>query len=103
MSEEKKGDFWVNGIVSSRDQQPYIQLSNEKGIIAQLTMAEARTIANQIVIQCSRSEADAMVHRFFAQQEFPRDAASALMMMFRDFRMALDEEKVQTSYSDEAI
>jgi hypothetical protein len=25
--------FWVNGIVSSRDKQPYIQLSNEKGMI----------------------------------------------------------------------
>jgi len=34
-------DFWVNGIVSQRDKQPYIQLSNEKGMIAHLTMSQA--------------------------------------------------------------
>ena len=39
-------DFWVNGIVAQRDKQPYIQLSNEKGMIAQLTMAQARQVAH---------------------------------------------------------
>lgn len=87
-------DFWVNGIVSNRDQQPYIQLSNEKGMIAQLSMAEARTIAMDILVMASRTECDAMVLKFFSDLELPREAAAGMLMQFRDFRAALDQEHV---------
>jgi hypothetical protein len=93
-------DFFVNGIVAQRDKQPYIQLSNEKGMIAQLSLAEARHIAMDILVMCSRTEADAMVLKFFKRSEFPDGAAEHLMQMFREYRMELDQEKVETSYRD---
>lgn len=92
--------FWVNGIVAVRNGEPYIQLSTEKGMITQLTMREARSIAHDILIMCSRTEADAMVHKFFSDAAFPKEAAGALMLQFRDFRMKLDQEKLDTDYSD---
>jgi hypothetical protein len=92
--------FWVNGIVAQRDQQPYVQLSNEKGMIAQFSMAEARNVAMDILQMCARTESDAMIWKFFAKEHFPSGAANALMRAFRDFRMALDEEKPETGYSD---
>lgn len=58
MSEQQ--GFWVNGIVSNRDKQPYIQLSNEEGMIAQLTVGQARTIAQDMLIMASRCECDSM-------------------------------------------
>lgn len=88
-------DFWVNGIVSNRDQQPYIQLSNEKGMIAQLSMSQARQIAQDILVMASRSEADAMILKFFAQFELPEAAAGAMLVQFRDFRAGLDDEKIE--------
>ena len=92
--------FWVNGIVSARDQQPYIQLSNEKGMIAQLSMAEAKKIAMDILQMSSRTEADAMIVKFFGVMDLPKGALGALLKEFRDFRMALDEEHVEGSYDD---
>jgi hypothetical protein len=93
-------DFWVNGIVSHRDQQPYVQLSNEKGMIAQLSMGQARKIAMDMLVMCSRTEADAMLVKFFDKNEFPEEAAAALLIAFRDFRAGLDQEKVEGSLQD---
>lgn len=90
-------DFWVNGIVAVRDGNPYIQLSNEKGIIAQLSMSETRQIAMDMLVMASRTEADAMIFRFFDKQEFPKDAAGAVMVAFRDYRAALDADKAERS------
>lgn len=90
-------DFWVNGIVAVRDGKPYIQLANEKGMIAQLSMSEVRQIAMDMLVMASRTEADAMIHKFFAKEEFPQDAANALMMAFRDYRAELDAEKAERS------
>ena len=89
--------FWVNGIVAARDHKPYIQLSNEKGIICQLSMSETRQVAMDMLQMAARTEADAMIHKFFAKNEFPQDAANALMMDFRDFRAELDAEKAERS------
>ena len=89
--------FFVNGIVAQRDAMPYIQLSNEKGMIAQLTMSQARQVANDIVIMCSRSEADAMIVKFFKKLELPEQAAEHLMQEFRIFRFELDEDKAERS------
>lgn len=87
-------NFWVNGIVAARDRKPYIQLSNEKGIIAQMSMGEARQVAHDILVMCSRTEADAMILRFFDAEEFPEQAGPAIMSSFRDFRAELDDEEI---------
>ena len=46
MASEPK-HLWVNGIVAVRDNQPYIQLSNENGMLAQLSMSDARQFAGR--------------------------------------------------------
>lgn len=92
--------FFVLPIVAARDGQPYIQLSNEHGQIAQLTMAQARNIAHDILVGCSRAEADAMIIRFFERSEFPKNAAGALLIDFRNFRAELDAEVVSRSQED---
>ena len=71
--------FWVNGIVAVRDGKPYIQLSNEGGMIAQLSMDETRQVAIDMLVMAARTEADAMIHRFFSKNHFPPEAAGALM------------------------
>ena len=89
--------FWVNGIVAVRDGKPYIQLSNEKGMIAQLSMSETRQIAMDMLVMASRTEADAMIHKFFSDNGLPAAAGALLMVKFRDFRAALDAEKAERS------
>ena len=87
----------VNGIVARRDFQPYIQLMNEDGhMLGQLTMAMARAVAADIVQMCARTEADAMILKFFLEElKSPEEAAAQLLMLFRDFRLELDGEKLQ--------
>jgi hypothetical protein len=93
--------FIVNGIVAQRDAQPYVQLLTEDhGIIGQFNMAEARNLAHDILTMCARTEADAMIHRFFKRSDFPVEASNALMMDFRNFRHELDREKVETTETD---
>ena len=89
----------VNGIVSSRDFQPYVQIM-VGGTKAQLTMAQARSVARDIEVQCGRAEADAMLHRFFSKNQYPEGARAALMIEFREFRSQLDAEQVEKSESD---
>ena len=96
---EGMSDFWVNGIVAQRDKQPYVQLSNEKGMIAQLSMGQARKIAMDILVMCSRCEADAMLIKFFEKLELP-EASGPLMTEFRDFRAQLDQEVVEGGMQD---
>ncbi len=90
-------DFWVNGIVAVRNNQPYIQLSNEKGMIAQLSMSETRQIAMDMLVMAARTEADAMIIKFFADKGLPSEAASLLLVEFRNFRAALDADKAERS------
>lgn len=93
-------DFWVNGIVAQRDKQPYVQLSNEKGLIAQLTMGQARQIAQDILVMCSRTEADAMLLEFFEKKQLP-EAGPVIMQEFREFRAKLDDEKIEHTHRGE--
>ena len=86
------GALWVNGIVAIRDGQPYVVLSKGTDRIAQLSMAEARNLAFDLLLMSSRTEADAMIHKFFSKMSFPSGASSALMIEFRDFRAELDKE-----------
>lgn len=93
-------NFWVNGIVAVRNKQPYIQLSNEKGMIGQFSVTEARSIANDIMLMAARTEADAMLIRFFEQMELGDQAAALLMNQFRDYRAELDAQKVERSIDE---
>jgi hypothetical protein len=89
-------NFWVNGIVSNRDKKPYIQLSNDERMIAQLSMGEARSVAWDILQMCARTEVDAMLLAFMSETgNFDDDAAAALMQYFRDYRAKIDQEKVE--------
>lgn len=95
----------VEGIVSARDKKPYVCLFKQKEgkpaeQFAQLSIAEARNIAMDILIMCSRTEADAMIYEFFSKNKFPMEAAAALMYEFRQFRQNLDEEKITTTVSE---
>lgn len=90
-------NFWVNGIVAVRDKQPYIQLSNEDRMIAQLTITQARQVAMDILVMSARTEADAMIRRFFEKEDFPDGAANALMQEFRDYRAELDADVAERS------
>lgn len=91
------GSILVTGIVAVRDKQPYVQLSNENGIVAQLTMKQAQAVAMDLIVMATRTEADAMLLRFFDKHEFPEEAGSRLMQMFRDYRSELDAEKLERS------
>lgn len=92
--------FWVQGIVAARDGRPYVQMANTKGMIGQFTIAEARSVALDLLRAASYAEADAMLHRFFSKMELPQGALAALMIEFRDFRNELDTERVEKSTSD---
>jgi hypothetical protein len=90
----------VDGIVAVRDKQPYVRLFADGKQIAQLSMAEARNVAMDILQMCARTEADAMIHKFFEKDGFPQAAGAALMLAFRDFRLALDAEDVEKYHVD---
>lgn len=83
----------VGGIVNS-EKEPSIQIDVD-GHLVQLSMKQARLIANDILIMCSRTEADALVIKFFVERlgAKPESAASALLL-FREFRAQLDDEEV---------
>jgi len=94
-------DFWVNGIVSNVDGLPKIQLSNENGIFAQLSMGEARSIAHNIMLMAARTEADALILNFCRKLDSGErgDQMAAVMMQeFRDFRAKIDDEIVESGY-----
>ena len=92
--------FWVTGIVSAIDKQPYIQLSNEKGMIAQLSMGQARNIAMDILNMAARTEVDAMIHNFCAQYG-KAEMGPVLMQHFRDYRAKIDQEKIEREIGED--
>ena len=94
MSERVSTGLLVDGVVDSRDKQPYVQLSNENGIVCQMSMAQARDVAMNILQMCARTEADAMLLKFFEKCELPENAAASMLIEFREFRYALDQEQI---------
>jgi hypothetical protein len=90
----------VGSIVAQRNNQPYVRIHINGDLVAQLTLGQARTIAQDLIDAAARGEADAMIWKFFSKQQFPQGAGEALMMEFREFRQRLDEESVERSYSD---
>ena len=93
MSERQ--NITVEGIVAVRDKQPYVVVRIDDAR-AQLSLATARHIANDILLQATRIEADAMMVKFFDRMEFPEGALAAIMLEFRDFRQKLDDERIET-------
>lgn len=84
----------ISGVVAVRNMQPYVQIFVDGNVIGQLSMSEARNVANDIVQMCARTEADAMIIKFFGEMDFPQGATAALLDQFRDFRSKLDHEPV---------
>jgi hypothetical protein len=93
-------EFWVNGIVAQRNKEPYVQLSNEKGMIAQLSMAEAQSIAMDILVMAARTEMDAMLLKFASEELGHLEMGEVMMHTFREYRAKLDQEKVERGMSD---
>jgi hypothetical protein len=89
----------ISGIVAARDKQPYL-LIDVDGHTVQCSMADARNVARDIERMCARTEADAMIHKFFAKEGYPAGAGAALMIEFRDFRSNLDAAAVERTESD---
>jgi hypothetical protein len=93
MGNERKG-ISIEGIVAARDRQPYV-IVYFNGQRAQLSIADAKNVALDLLQMASRTEADAMILKFFDRAEFPAGAAAAIMRDFRDFRLELDAEPVE--------
>lgn len=85
---------FVDGIVAARDKEPYVRLivNGEK---AQLSIAEAHKVAVDLLKMAARTEADAMILRFFSDQQYPEGAAAAVMQEFRYFRQRQDDKAVE--------
>jgi hypothetical protein len=98
MGNQKQG-VSIEGIVAARDKRPYVVMYVNSQRI-QLSIADARNVALDILQMASRIEADAMIQKFFDKAHFPSGAAAALMKEFRDFRLELDMEPVDTYTSE---
>lgn len=91
----------VDGIVAQRNKEPYVRLLQNDKPIAQLTVTQARKIAMDMFVMASRTEADAMLIRFFeGNLQAPSQATRAMLQEFRMFRFALDEDKAEGVYID---
>lgn len=90
----------VAGIVAARNEIPYVQIASEQKVIAQLTVAEARKVAFDILTSAHNATADAMIIKFFRKTELPREALAAFMQEFRNFRHELEHENVEGFESD---
>lgn len=91
--------IFVDGIVAARDHEPYVRIT-VNGERAQLSIAEAKKIANDLYATAARTEADAMVLRFFSKSHFPDGAGAAIMQDFRYFRQTQDEKPVEGIITD---
>jgi len=101
MTEPLSPEIIVNGVVSRVDEMPYVQLLNGEGrALGQLTMAMTHKVAIDMLRMAARTEADAMLVRFFKKHDLPQGALHQLLLDFRDFRRQLDEEDVRGSISD---
>lgn len=90
----KDQSILIGGIVSHRDRMPYVHMDVD-GKLLQLSMAQARNVAFDLLRACGYAEADAMILKFFDTNQFPKDAAAALMVQFRDFRAELHSDAVE--------
>lgn len=90
---------FVDGIVAARNKEPFVRIIIN-GEQAQLTIAEAHKIATDMLKVAARTEADAMVLRFFSDNQFPPGAGAAIMQEFRYFRQRQDDMEVESMTVD---
>lgn len=90
---------YVDGIVAARNKEPFVRII-VNGEQAQLTIAEAHKIATDMLKVAARTEADAMVLRFFSDNQFPPGAGPAIMQEFRYFRQRQDDKEVESMTVD---
>lgn len=90
---------FVEGIVAKRNQQPFVRLM-VNGETAQLSIAEAHKIAKDLLTMAARTEADAVVLKFFNKHEFPEGACVAIMRDFREYRHEQDAAPVDSREVD---
>ena len=90
---------YVDGIVAARNKEPFVRII-VNGEQAQLTIAEAHKIATDMLKVAARTEADAMVLRFFSDNQFPPGAGAAIMQEFRYFRQRQDDKEVESMTVD---
>jgi hypothetical protein len=95
---KKPEGITVEGLVAQRDKRPYVLIAKDGQAIAQLTMAQARNIAHDLLTMCARTEADAIIHQFFAARQMPEGMAASIMLDFRLFRHELDQEQIETLF-----
>jgi hypothetical protein len=95
----KTQNISVEGIVAARDKQPYVVVRLDDAR-AQLSIADARKVAIDILQMSSRTEADAMIFKFFIAQKLPQAQVMQLMKDFRDFRLELDSEPVEGFHAE---
>lgn len=93
-------NFFVQGIVAARNGKPYVIIDNGETRIAQFSIAEARSVALDLLRAASYAETDAMIVRFFKKHGLEGGPLAAFMQDFRDFRHVLDTEKVETRHVD---
>jgi len=93
---QKNLAFSVESAVTKEDREPLVVLTIE-GKKVLFSIAQARKIAADIVQQAARSEADAMIFKFFNDSKYPVGAANALMFEFRLFRHKLDTEPIEST------
>lgn len=95
-NKSRKEGITIEGIVSKRTKEPLVEIRKDRELIAQMSMAQARNIAMDILQMCSRTEADAIIHKFFADKGIPEYEGSMIMLDFREFRNKLDNEEIET-------
>lgn len=93
----KESGISVESAVTNPEKSPIVVVAID-GKRAILTVAQARKVAADIVQQAARSEADAMIYKFFDFNKFPTGAAQDLMGNFRLFRHELDTEAVESQF-----
>jgi hypothetical protein len=98
MRRKRMSNILIAPIVSGRDKDPYVHLIADDKIY-QLSIADARNVAADLVQCAARAEADAMILKFFSAKEFPTGAAIALMLDFRSFRARLDTVPTEHSHT----
>ena|SRR5271170_3001998 len=87
----------INGVVAAQDFQPHIQIGIDPGALAQLSIAEARLVATDILQICARAETDSMLRKFIHEQHLPQEAGLALIQKFRDYRKVRDADEIPAS------
>lgn len=90
---------FVEGIVAQRNGEPYVCVT-VNGEKAQLSIAEAHKIAQDIVVMAARTEADAMIFKFTKDRGLPETMAAHLMAEFRYFRLRQDRGEVEGTVVD---